>query len=303
MVHYKSSDLFEVMKVHLGKNMNLAQIKFITLMILAMCKVQTVCLYKLATAFDNEADPLSSMRRIQRFLALYTLDYSLIARIVFCLLPQAGPYILYMDRTNWKFGSFDINALVLGITYKGVAFPLLFKLLPKRGNSNTRERIEIVSRFIRLFGKNSINCLVADREFVGEDWLEYLNREGIRYHLRIRENFWVKDPRTGKEFKAWWIFNHLKYGQQQHLARIYYVNNQLCYLSAARLKNQDGKMELQIIVSFNKLQEAIASYKESWQIETAFRGMKSSGFNIEDTHLADIERIERLFAVIPGRNI
>ncbi|MBQ8674004.1 MAG: hypothetical protein IJ511_08150, partial [Bacteroides sp.] len=47
-----------------------------------------------------------------------------------------------------QFGSFDINALVLGVTYKGVAFPLLFRLLPKRGNSNTLERKQIMERFI-----------------------------------------------------------------------------------------------------------------------------------------------------------
>lgn len=41
-----------------------------------------------------------------------------------------------MDRTKWQLGSFDINALVLGVTYKGVAFPLLFRLLPKRGDFN-----------------------------------------------------------------------------------------------------------------------------------------------------------------------
>ena len=33
---------------------------------------------------------------------------------------------------------------------------------------------------------------------------------------------------------------------------------------------QDGKVELQIIVSFNKPEEAVSSYKERWQIETAF---------------------------------
>ncbi|MDR1542810.1 MAG: transposase, partial [Prevotellaceae bacterium] len=39
-------------------------------------------------------------------------------------------------------------------------------------------------------------------------------------------------------------------------------------------------------------------YKQRWQIETAFRAMKSSGFNIEDTHLADIDRIEKLFSIV-----
>ena len=34
---------------------------------------------------------------------------------------------------NWKYGQTDINVLLLGVTYKNVAFPLLFRLLPKRG--------------------------------------------------------------------------------------------------------------------------------------------------------------------------
>jgi len=36
-------------------------------------------------------------------------------------------------------------------------------------------------------------------------------------------------------------------------------------------------------------------YKQRWQIETLFRGLKSIGFNIEDTHAADPERLEKLF--------
>ncbi|MDR1652615.1 MAG: hypothetical protein LBS01_02990 [Prevotellaceae bacterium] len=39
----------------------------------------------------------------------------------------------------------------------------------------TGERIEIMNRFIRLFGKDRIDCLTADREFVGEVWIKYLN--------------------------------------------------------------------------------------------------------------------------------
>ena len=36
-------------------------------------------------------------------------------------------------------------------------------------------------------------------------------------------------------------------------------------------------------------------YEQRWQIETLFRGLKSSGFNIEDTHVSDLERLEKLF--------
>ncbi|MDP3180183.1 MAG: transposase [Bacteroidota bacterium] len=55
---------------------------------------------------------------------------------------------------------------------------------------------------------------------------------------------------------------------------------------------------MQIVISFNKPEDALEIYKERWQIETAFRALKTSGFNIEDTHLTEIERIEKLFALV-----
>ncbi len=297
-VSYKSSELTSVLIDHFGKSLNLARIKFIGLFICALCKVQVVCFEKLASGFENGCSGDSSLRRIQRFIAQYRLDKDLIARLIFALLPHEPPYSIAIDRTNWKFGQTNINILVLAIVYKGVAFPVLFKLMPKRGNSHTAERIQIMNHFIRLFGKESIQCLVADREFVGEHWINYLNFNGIEYHIRIRDNFWVTNPRTGKQFKATWLFCDLKLNESKYLHSIYYVNNQLCYLSASKIKNKEGKPEFQIIISYCKPEIAQTTYKDRWQIETAFRAMKTSGFNLEDTHLTDIERIEKLVALV-----
>ena len=38
--------------------------------------------------------------------------------------------------------------------------------------------------------------------------------------------------------------------------------------------------------------------RQSFTRQTAFRALKTSGFNIEDTHLTDIERINKLFALV-----
>jgi hypothetical protein len=146
-------------------------------------------------------------------MAEYVLDTDLVARFVFSLLPHKPPYRLVLDRTNWKFGSKDINILTLGIVYKGVAFLLLFHVMPKFGNSSTRERIDLINRFIQLFGSDSIECLLADREFVGHRWLEYLNNLCIEYYIRIRENFWIEIPGNVHLVKASWLFNHLKVNQ------------------------------------------------------------------------------------------
>jgi hypothetical protein len=230
-------------------------------------------------------------------MAEYVLDTDLIAHLIFRMLPHQPPYRLAMDRTNWQFGETDINVLTLAVVYDGVAFPIMISMLDTRGNSNTQERIAIIERYIRLFGCSTIDCLVADREFVGEKWIEYLNGHRIKYFIRIRENFYVDDPRTGKRFKAFWAFSGLKCGECDYLHRIYRVNGQLCYLAASKVKCR-GTPELQIIISFNRPENATQIYKERWQIETAFRALKSSGFNIEDTHLTDLTRIEKLLTVV-----
>jgi hypothetical protein len=92
-----------------------------------------------------------------------------VAKFIFALLPKKDSLVLVMDRINWKFGSNNINILMLGVSYKNIAFPILFKMMDKRGNSNTAERIDLIQKFIHCFGKDCIDCLLADREFVGED--------------------------------------------------------------------------------------------------------------------------------------
>ena len=293
----KISTLTSILQLHFDGKMNLARIRFISLLFCSLCKVQTVCFEKLAVAFDSQADSDSSLRRIQRFMANYELCTDLIARLIVSILPSQSPWTLSMDRTNWKFGSVDINILVVAITYQGIAFPVIYTMLPKRGNSNTAERIDIIDRFIKLFGIETIKHLVADREFVGQEWINYLNSIQIRHYLRIKNNFYVINPQTSKKIKVGHLFNSVKINEFRSLSKIYIIHGQYCYLAASKIKNREGKPELQIIVSFNKPEHSKEICKERWQIETAFKALKSSGFNIEDTHLRDINRIERLLAV------
>lgn len=290
---FKSTELTDTLKTHFNNNTNLARIKLIAFFVTALCKVQTVNFEKLSNAFDSSSNSSSSLRRIQRFFATYCLDADLIAKLVFKLLPIKGKYILTIDRSNWKVGSVDINIFMLGIVYQGVAFPLLFTLLPKRGNSNSSERIELISRFIRLFGVECIDCLVADREFVGQEWLQFLNSNKIRYHIRIRNNFKVFLPHKNKQVKASWLFNNLAQNQYKHYTKIVYVNGQACYLSGAKLKG-----DFLIVVSFNNPQEAQQDYAKRWQIEMCFKAMKTSGFDMEKTHIQKLERVEKLILLI-----
>jgi len=105
-------------------------------------------------------------------------------------------------------------------------------------------------------------------------------------------------PSTGERIRAWWLFNDLKVGQEKFFHKLFLHKGEYVYLAGSRIKNSDGVPELQILICFNRPEGAILTYKKRWEIETAFRAMKSSGFNIEDTHMRDMERIARLVAMV-----
>jgi hypothetical protein len=114
------------------------------------------------------------------------------------LLAMPGPWTLVMDRTNWQFGSIERNYLVLAVVCHGNAIPLLVKDLAPAGNSDTADRIALVERFLALFGRDRVFCLLADREFVGEEWLKWLIAHQIPSCIRMRNNTLVSHPNGGK---------------------------------------------------------------------------------------------------------
>ena len=212
----KDIELLTVFKAHHRGHLNLARIRLICFFIGALCKVKSVNYVKLSAGFSTTTDAASNYRRIQRFMALADLSMILVAKLIFSLLPEKTGLVLSTDRTNWKFGKSNINILMLGVSYKNVAFPLLFKMLDKRGNSNTTERIALVQGFIDCFGTDCIDSLLADRKFIGEKWLSSLNSNDIRYFIRIRNNFKIYCPKRQRKITAQHLFHNLKIGELRH---------------------------------------------------------------------------------------
>jgi hypothetical protein len=231
-------------------------------------------------------------------MAQFNMPMETIARLVFCLLPSKTNLCLVLDRTNWKFGGKNINILMLGVSYKNVAFPLMFSMLDKRGNSDMDERIELIQNYLDWFGVDTIESLMADREFVGDKWIAFLNDNKIRYDIRIRNNFKVFLYQKQEEISVSWLFNSLKINEFYHYPKIVRINGQPCYISGSKTFARDGKMEYLILISYNKPEKAMENYKKRWQIEMLFKGLKSSGFNIEHSHVTDQERFERLLLLV-----
>ncbi|SMF95105.1 Transposase DDE domain-containing protein [Methylomagnum ishizawai] len=272
-----------------------ARIGFLAHFLLALLKVRSVNLAELATGFGGPAKVESHYKRLQRFFRAFELDQDVLARLLVRLVPVGdGPWRLTLDRTNWKFGLAEINFLVLGIAHRGMAVPVFWSVLGKAGNSDTAERIALMERFLKVFGTARIAALLADREFIGEDWFRWLQQKGIPFHQRLKRdtrvpNSWNRMMRLDQ------LFGSLRPGETHRLVGRRPVWGCFVHLSALRL--DDGGF-LFIASSGTPQAGAIDAYADRWQVETLFGALKSRGFNLEDTHLTDPKRLAKLMGLL-----
>ncbi|HEY9768618.1 MAG TPA: IS4 family transposase [Coleofasciculaceae cyanobacterium] len=263
-----------------------ARLNFLALFLIALLRVKTVNLTELATGFRSPA-------QIDSSLSKFELDYAVIAKTIVGIMDIPQPWVLSTDRTEWSFGSTRFNILMLGIVHDGVAYPLVWEMLDKKGNSNSNERMDLLDRFYQIFPDAQVAYLTGDREFIGKQWLTYLLIEPtIPFRLRIRHSDRISDGK--KDLRASIIFAHLKPGQTQILSGRRWVWGRSVYVSALRLDNG----ELLIVVSPDFCQTAISDYGKRWGIETLFGMFKTRGFCLESTHFTYSERLSKLVALM-----
>jgi len=261
-------------------------------MILGVISSGSVQQHKTALGFSGAAQQASVCARIRNFLKSFKLNYNDYARAIIIMAGLKGPLRLVLDRTNWKFGRIEINLLVLAVVINDqFAVPLFWKALPKKGNSNGAERIDLLRSFIDVFGVERIACLMADREFIGKAWISYLIRHKIPFFIRIKENRLVEWGEGTRHISL--FFRHLKGRKKRHIQ--FNLDGHVMFFAGTR--SQEG--ELVIVMSNQDVGTKILDiYKRRWTIELMFRHCKKNGFNLEDTRLVNLERIEKLLAVV-----
>lgn len=260
--------------------------------IIAMIVTRTVNLNCLAKQLSSKAKLSSRYRRIQRLLHEWPERTDWIGPWLLTWFYDIKELIsLTMDRTNWQLGKNKINFLVVGVTYKRMAIPIMWSLLPKKGNSNFSERTVLLERVLRYIDRSRISNLLCDREFVGHHWFNWLIEKEIPFKIRVKDNY-IALTTGGKETTIEALFYDLPRGKKVSLQGVRYITRERVgvYLSASRLMSG----ELMVVASDSHDESTIEAYCERWEIETLFENLKSRGFDLEATHIVEPQRLSAL---------
>ncbi len=269
-----------------------AAIHFLASFLVAFVVAKTVTLNQIANAFPGAAQQASHLQRIERFLAQARLPHEAFARAIAALLNLPQPWTLALDRTNWTVGKKEINLLVLAIVHQGVAFPLLWSVLDKKGASNTNERIALIERFVALFGKEAVRFVAADREFTGKRWFWFLLNSGVSFRIRVKNDTLIADAR-GHYREA----EQLLARRGRHSAYLWKRSRLVWGLPVFVGGKHRADGEVMVVVS-DVAGDLLDDYRLRWGIETLFGCLKSRGFNLEATHVTIAERLSRLLGLL-----
>lgn len=99
------------------------------------------------------------------------------------LLGLRPPFTLCLDRTQWQDGGQHPGAGDRRQAGAGAASVAHDRW---RGPSDTEARIALIRRFCDLFGKEAIALLVADREFIGAQWFDFLVETDIPFVISVK---------------------------------------------------------------------------------------------------------------------
>jgi Transposase DDE domain len=282
--------LESIEKIH-ELRLNKSRTDFIELVVLGLISSRSVCFWEIADKMIGDADTESKQRRIQRFVGEYEVNYEFFAYFLLLLIPKQGKLKICIDRTEWEFGEQNHNVLVLTAYSHGIGIPLWFEVLNNEGgNTHTDDRMYVMMKLIEIIGKERICCIIADCEFIGQDWIKWLVMEKIYFYIDVRTNQYL--IHNGKRYQ---ISTLLQYQKSKILNNVTIFGQQLGFAMKATAKA--GKKSLAIVTNY-QASGALQVYKCRWSIEVLFANMKTKGFNLELTHLKCPIRLRKLLALV-----
>jgi hypothetical protein len=272
----------------------------------ALLKLTTTNLREIAVALKAGVKEDSNYRRIRRFLSDYEVDFATLGHLLIRLLPQKPPHTVILDRTEWYFGETPVNVLMVGVAHKGIAFPISWTVLPDGGSSSAKAQQKALRRFFDIVDPEDVEVVVGDREFISTNWLCWLQSREVPFVVRLRSDRRIGSSSEGPPLPARMFARPLSVGQEKVLEGTSYLfgidGKQIklrVVMRGISSDSEDSENQFLVLATWEvNPEEATAIYAQRWEIETMFGALKSRGYRLEETHLTEPDRVQRLIGLL-----
>ncbi len=272
------------------------------IVVMAMLDKRTVCINKLKSAVGGIIDkPDTKVQSHYTRLIRFFRDHSsgdLWIHIVRCGLQllQLDSRYLALDGSSWQAGGVWQHYINLCIVYRGVAIPIFWTDLAKQGSSSIAERITLFDRALKYFVLRG-KVLLADREYIGVEWFNYLIDKQIDFVICSRgySYFALIDEfssgRTVEEMIAK-AMRSRKANKAVSKAFRLSEDGPTLWIVVAKNPHPQGKEDFMILVTSldQNAYITVADYLKRWKIEHCFRQLNSNGFDLEKMNLGSVKR-------------
>ncbi len=210
---------------------------------------------------------------------------------------------LTLDGTSWELGDKYIHLLTLCIVYEGVSIPIWWKDLGHKGVSSQEERMDMMKDALECYDLRGL-ILLADREYYGEIWFNFLQSKGIDFIIRLKkenyrtlvDSYLLPFEDQSKRYNS---FQKKRYSYLMRLANspVHEHTGVAKFIKImgktylfVMYKNPNPKADeadkmLFFISSLQKREQVITGYPIRWSIEVCFKHLKSNGFNMESMNV------------------
>lgn len=277
-------------------------VKNFILLVYAIIESRSCSLYKCAEVLPGEAVFDSNYKRLLRFVGMQRASQFClcVSHLIMAFFPNQDAFYVVIDRTNWKLGAHHINVLFVGVLlWERIYIPLLWEPLESCGNSNQKQRLALLEQFCKLWPAPKELVLLADREFIGRRWIQWLHHRGIGMVIRLRENDYLDEVAESLDIKEGFVPKRIRRCVRKHgyfQAPITLAGCNLHYVAFADAKHKHKAARF--ITHRGDTPWVYEAYGRRWSIEVFFKRVKTDGFNMEDLGITQIDRVRVMMAAV-----
>jgi Transposase DDE domain len=204
--------------------------------------------------------------------------------MIYKALSESVKYII-LDGTQWKRGKKCVHLLTLCIVYHGIAIPIYWHQLNKKGGHSSEEDqqklfTQACERY-QLSGK----ILLADREFMGEKSLSFLVHNKIDFIIRMSKTCYKKPISESLGF----VYSKLekivsKSTKTKKSVIKQFQMNSITYSIVMVKNDKDDPLEplMYFISTLQDKTQILDGYRIRWQIEICFKHLKTNAAPLGD---------------------